>query len=62
MAVDGQPEEDTSQSKSIELLQGGSNEGFENSKNIHSYKLNKSTDEANTGGAKVASPTEAKNF
>ena len=32
MAVDGQPEEDTSQSKSIELLQGGSNEGFENSK------------------------------
>ena len=51
MAVDGQPEEDTSQSKSIELLQGGSNEGFENSKNIHSYKLNESTDEANTGGA-----------
>ena len=34
----------------------------ENSKNIHSYKLNESTDDANTGEAKLVSPTKAKNF
>ena len=31
-------------------------------KNIHSYELIESTDEANTGGAKVASFAEAKNL
>ena len=64
MAVDGQPEEDTSQSKLTNFCgnasTGSSNEGFENLRKIHSYRLNESTDEANTGGAKVASSTEAK--